>query len=83
MLIRYSSRTFFLGDTLRLIYKAVDRIGLLTGIINDQVLRLEVSVRNAFLVHVRQCVNNHRAVEEHVVWGQTCTGVATVANEKV
>ena len=40
-----------------------------TGFIDDEVLGLEIPVRDALLVHVAQCIHDHRAVELDMVWG--------------
>lgn len=42
-----------------------------TDLIDDEVLGLEIPVRDALLVHVAQGIDNHSAVELDVVWGQT------------
>lgn len=44
---------------------------VLTGIVDDEIFGLEVSVGNPLLVHVRQGVDDHSAVEVHVLGGKT------------
>ncbi len=40
----------------------------LTHVIDDKVFGLEISVSDALLVHVAQCIDNHRTVEQYMFW---------------
>lgn len=46
----------------------------LTGVVDDEVFGLEVSVGDPLLVHVSQGVHNHSAVEGNMLGGQTFAG---------
>lgn len=41
----------------------------LTGIVDDEVFGLEVSVGDPLFVHIRQGIDNHSAVEGHMLGG--------------
>ena len=47
---------------------------ILTDIVDDEVFRLKISVSNPLLVHIRQGIHHHGAVESYMIGGETWTG---------